>query len=272
MDEEQLQEERLDLLLEALKEEEKGYSIEVPSHREGKERLLRTLMNLRRPKPLDPEILQVQDAYLQSLAKEKGIVELSDIASGGPGISLWQGDITRLRVDGIVNAANAAMLGCFIPMHGCIDNQIHTYAGMQLREECDEKMKKLRREYGENYVQPTATPMFTKAYNLPSKFIIHIVGPIVHPRLTAQHEKELKDCYWNVLQMCKEKGLQSIAFCCISTGEFHFPNRRAAQIATATVDQWLQANPRGLDRIIFNVFKDEDRGYYEELLRERSWI
>ncbi|MBF1151032.1 MAG: macro domain-containing protein, partial [[Eubacterium] sulci] len=176
-------------------------------------------------------------------------------------------DITRLKLDAIVNAANSQMLGCFIPMHTCIDNQIHTFAGVQLRDECNRKMNELRKIYGRNYEQPTAIPMLTDAYNLPAKKVIHIVGPIVDSRLTSKKEEELSLCYENTLNMCQANDLRSVAFCCISTGVFHFPNSKAAEIATATVQKWNTEHPGAMDRIVFNVFKDQDRGYYEEFLR-----
>ena len=182
-------------------------------------------------------------------------------------LSIWQGDITRLKVYAIVNATNSMMLGCFLPMHACIDNQIHTFAGVQLREECNSQMEKLREKYGRDYEQPTDIPMITDAYNLPAKKVIHIVGPIVTNELIPELEKKLEDCYVNILDMCLENKLKSVAFCCISTGVFNFPNKEAAEIATETVAKWSLNHPNLMERIIFNVFKDEDRKYYEELLR-----
>ena len=181
-------------------------------------------------------------------------------------MSLWQGDITRLQVDAIVNAANSQMLGCFVPMHTCIDNCIHTFAGVQLRAECNRQMTLLRRKYGRDYEQPTAVPMLTEGYNLPAKKVVHIVGPIVQGRLTPAHERALADCYTNTLELCMENGLQTVAFCCISTGVFRFPNQRAAEIAVQTVGDWLSAHKGKIRQVIFNVFKDEDKAYYEKLL------
>lgn len=181
-------------------------------------------------------------------------------------LSIWQGDITRLAVDAIVNAANSQMLGCFVPMHTCIDNSIHTFAGVQLRAECNRQMNQLRLKYGQDYEQPTAVPMLTDGYNLPAKKVIHIVGPIVPFRLTPELEKELANCYWNTLDLCLDNQLKSVAFCCISTGVFHFPQKRAAQIAINTVNKWLLQHPGTMERVIFNVFKDEDKKYYEELI------
>ena len=151
-------------------------------------------------------------------------------------------------------------------MHTCIDNCIHTYAGIQLRAECNKKMNRLRMKYGRDYEQPTAVPMLTDAYNLPAKKVVHIVGPIVNYKLTSVLEKDLADCYRNTLDMCAKNGLKSVAFCCISTGVFHFPNQRAAEIAVQTVTDWLSENPGKMERVIFNIFKDEDKEYYEEQL------
>ena len=261
------QEQRLDYLLEEFKSDSKKYkNMEIPNDIIKKQQMLRSLMNIRMPKKMIDEVIKVQDEYLSYRAKEKGIVKLSDIPVIKDNLSIWQGDITRLEVDAIVNAANSQMLGCFLPMHICIDNQIHTFSGIQLREECNQQMNKLREKYGENYEQPTAIPMLTDAYNLPAKKVIHIVGPIVHDKLTPNLEKNLEDCYTNTLDMCLENGLKTVAFCCISTGVFNFPNQRAAQIAVDTVEKWSLIHPDKMDRIIFNVFKDEDKKYYEKLL------
>ena len=261
------QEKRLDYLLEEFKADSVEYKdIEIPEDINGKRCILRSLMNVRMPKKMSDSVLKVQDEYLSVCTEEKGIVHLSDIPVTKGNISIWQGDITRLEVDAIVNAANSQMLGCFIPMHMCIDNQIHTFAGVQLREECYNQMKKLREKYGSDYVQATAIPMITNAYNLPAKKVIHIVGPIVADKLSPELEKNLEDCYKNTLNICLENDIKSLAFCCISTGEFHFPNKRAAKIAVNTVLEWSLKHPNSMERIIFNVFKDEDRRYYEELL------
>ena len=261
------QTERLDFLVEAFKADSEQYkNIQTPTDANGKRRVLRSLMNIRMPKRMDDTVLSVQDEYLRERIKENGIVTLSEIPVIRDGLSIWQGDITRLAVDAIVNAANSQMLGCFVPMHTCIDNCIHTFAGVQLRAECARQMKILRNQYGADYEQPTATPMLTDAYNLPAKKIVHIVGPIVQSRLTPALEKDLADCYQNTLDLCAENGLRSVAFCCISTGVFRFPNKRAAEIAVETVEKWLSEHGGKIDRVIFNVFKDEDKAYYEELL------
>lgn len=267
MNKKEVQEKRLDYLIEKFKSESEEYkNLDIPNSIEEKRKVLRSLMNIRLPKPMPDNVLEVQDEYLKERAEEKGIVEISDIIVIKDKLSIWQGDITRLKVDAIVNAANSQMLGCFVPMHTCIDNQIHTFAGVQLREECNEQMKMLRKKYKSNYEQPTSVPMLTDAYNLPAKKVIHIVGPIVSGELTIEHEKELENCYKNTLDMCAENGLKSVAFCCISTGVFCFPNKRASQIAVKIVKQWLIENPDKMDRVIFNVFKDEDKRYYEELI------
>ncbi len=216
---------------------------------------------------MDEEILDVQDAYLKEQICENGIVHLSDIPVFRGSLSIWQGDITRLAVDAIMNAANSQMLGCFVPMHTCIDNCIHTFAGIQLRDECNRHMTDLSSRFGQNYEQPTAVPMLTDGYNLPAKKVIHVVGPIVQDRLTPELEKDLADCYRNTLDLCRVNGLKNLASCCISTGVFHFPNEKAAEIAVKTVTDWMKVHPDSLDRVVFNVFKDEDRQYYEELLR-----
>ncbi len=269
------QEDRLARLVEEFKVDSGEYKdLETPEDTEGKRRILRSLMNIRMPKKISPRLLKVQDDYLTERAREKGVVRLSDIPGIRDGLSVWQGDITRLAVDAIVNAANSQMLGCFVPMHTCIDNCIHTFAGVQLREECSRQMNQLRIRYGWDYEQPTAVPMLTDAYNLPAKKVIHVVGPIVPPgtgfspqhNLTPELEKDLADCYRNTLDMCAENGLKSVAFCCISTGVFHFPNQRAGEIAVRTVTQWLKKNPGQVERVIFNVFKDQDKIIYEKLI------
>ena len=261
------QQERLSYLVEEFKADSGEYrDLQTPADEEGKREVLRSLMNIRMPRGMSADVLDVQDAYLQERAEEKGVVGLSDIPELRDGMSIWQGDISRLAVDAIVNAANSQMLGCFVPMHTCIDNCIHTFAGVQLRAECARKMNQLRARYGPDYEQPTAVPMLTDAYNLPAKKVVHVVGPIVQYGLTPELEQDLADCYRNTLDLCRDEGLRSVAFCCISTGVFRFPNRRAAEIAVATVTEWMAANAGAMDRVIFNVFKDEDKELYYELL------
>jgi O-acetyl-ADP-ribose deacetylase (regulator of RNase III) len=174
-------------------------------------------------------------------------------------ISIWQGDITRLQADAIVNAANSQMLGCFAPCHSCIDNAIHSAAGIQLRDECYRIMK------AQGHEEPTGSAKITNGYNLPAKYVIHTVGPIVYGKLTKKEEKQLESCYKSCLHLAEKKGLGSIAFCCISTGEFHFPNDRAAEIAVKTVEEMLP-NCKHIKKIVFNVFKDADYQIYKKLL------
>ena len=272
------QEERLNYLIEKFKEESLEYrNLETPAGVEDKKVLLRSLMNIRQPKETSAEILKIQDEYLNERAKEKGVVYLKDIKtiketinSKNPysnKISVWQGDITRLSCDAIVNAANSQMLGCFVPMHTCIDNCIHTFAGVQLRNECNKIMNEFRKKYGDDYEQPTSVPIITDGYNLPAKKVIHVAGPIVTGTLTQTNIENLKNCYKNILDMCLENNLKSVAFCCISTGVFSFPNKKAAEIAVETVTNWLKQNENKIDRIIFNVFKTKDKLCYEELLK-----
>ncbi len=270
------QNERLDYLVEQFKEDSIQYrNLIIPEETSEKRRILRSLMNIRMPKRMSPDVLRIQDEYLQERNRENGVIGLSEIPviaergsnhAYGDILSVWQGDITRLAVEAIVNAANSQMLGCFIPMHTCIDNCIHTYAGIQLREECHRQMNILRTKYGPEYEQPVAVPMLTPGYNLPAKNVIHIVGPIVSGRLAKEQEEDLGDCYRNTLDLCAENHIKSVAFCCISTGVFRFPNKRAAEIAVQTVTEWLSTHPDTIDRIIFNVFKDEDKAYYEQEL------
>ena len=272
------QDERLDQLIRDFKAESAEYhDLPVPDDTEGKRRILRSLMNVRMPRKTAERTLLIQDEYLTERAEERGIVKLTDIPTLAEAygielpfaykLSLWQGDITRLAVDAIVNAANSQMLGCFIPMHSCIDNCIHSFAGVQLRAECKRQMDALRERYGADYEQPTAVPMLTDAYNLPAKKVIHIVGPIVEYALTKELEQDLARCYRNTLELCRENGLRSVAFCCISTGVFRFPPERAAEIAVATVRDWLSEHESDMDRVIFNVFSDRSRAIYEQILQ-----
>lgn len=261
------QEERLNYLINFLKNENSQYkNMDIPESIEEKKVMLRSLMNVRPPKEIPEEFLKVQDEYLTERAKQKGIVYLKDIKTIKEKISVWQGDITRIACDAIVNAANSRMLGCFVPMHICIDNCIHTFAGVQLRYECNKIMDEFRKKFGADYQQPTSVPIITDGYNLPAKKVIHIAGPIVIGKLTKSLEQDLANCYKNVLDMCLENNLKSVAFCCISTGVFSFPNKRAAEIAIETVTSWLKQNENKIDRIIFNVFKSEDKLFYEQLL------
>ena len=236
-------------------------NVDIPAQSEEQRRLLRALMNIRPAAPLPEEVLQVQDEYLRRETAAKGITRLEDLEPIEPGIYLWQGDITTLAVDAIVNAANSGMTGCYMPNHGCIDNAIHTYAGMQLRLECDRLMKE------QGYLEPTGQAKITPGYNLPARYILHTVGPIVRGSLTAKDEEQLASCYRSCMDLADAQGLESVAFCCISTGEFHFPNDRAAEIAIAIVRDAL-ASASSVKAVVFNVFKDMDLALYEELLSE----
>ena len=221
-------------------------------------KLLRALMNVRPPMPLDENFLKLQDEILSEEVKERGVVKLEQIPDVEKNIKLWQGDITRLEVDAIVNAANSALLGCFISLHKCIDNAIHSAAGLQLRDAC----KKIIDEQG--HEEETGQAKITPAFNLPSKFVIHTVGPIIPIDREPNHiEKNLlASCYESCLNLAAEKNLHSIAFCCISTGEFHFPNKLAAEIAVETVRKFLLKNNL---TVIFNVFKDLDLEIYQKI-------
>ncbi len=272
------QQDRLDYLLQEFKKDSKQYKdLEVEDDYESKRMALRSLMNIRMPKEMAEDVVKVQDEFLALEAEEKGIVAVSDIRTVkeqygsrhpyGDKLSVWQGDITRLAVEAIVNAANSQMLGCFVPCHRCIDNAIHSAAGIALRAECNHKMNQRRIQYGSRYEEPTGQAMLTKGYNLPAKYVIHTVGPIVGYRLTEQLRQDLRHCYESVLKCCVDNGIRSVAFCCISTGEFHFPNEEAAKIAVETVTSVLHDFESKFDRIIFNVFKDLDKQYYEELLK-----
>ncbi len=223
--------------------------------------LLRALMNVRVPgKILPPEFLRVQDEYLSAMRDAKGVVDAETLPEIQPGISLWQGDITRLKCDAIVNAANSLMLGCFIPCHRCIDNAIHSSAGLQLRDECYSLMN------AQGHEEPTGHAKITMGYNLPAKHVIHTVGPVVSGELTDNHRRELESCYRSCLECAESNGLKSIAFCCISTGEFHFPNDEAATIAVRTVRDF-QRTSHSVSKVIFNVFKDYDYELYVKELQ-----
>ena len=254
------QAERLTFLIEYLINENKELkSFHIPVEENARKRLLRSLMNIRPPKPVTKDFLNIQDKYLQGEKTEQGIISLADIPFVKNGLYLWQGDITRLSVDAIVNAANSAMLGCFVPCHGCIDNAIHSAAGIELRLECSRIMEKQKIE------EPMGKAKITKAYNLPCRYVLHTVGPIIYGEATQRDCNLLSDCYRSCLELAAEYQLKSIAFCCISTGEFHFPNEEAAQIAIRTVKDFQKKNPSDM-AVIFNVFKDCDYKIYKQLL------
>ena len=248
------------ILLEERKELE-AWAEQFPMEKAAQRRLLRSLMNTRHPMPLSPGFLALQDEVLSAEREEKGTVvaDTLPVTATHPQIALWQGDITRLRADAIVNAANSTLLGCFCPCHGCIDNAIHSAAGLQLREECNRLME------AQGHPEPIGWAKLTNGYNLPAQYVLHTVGPIVQNEVTERDREKLASCYRSCLELAAEKGLKTVAFCCISTGEFHFPNQEAAEIAVGTVKQFLQA-ATSIKKVIFNVFKDIDAEIYRELL------
>ena len=258
--------EQLDYLNRALLEEMPQYREQAetfPPDDASQRRLLRSLMNLRPPMPLGPGFLAVQDALLCAEREEKGVIDADALPAIPEDLRLvlWQGDITQLKVDAIVDADNSSLLGCFAPCHGCIDNAIHSAAGLQLRDECARIMRKQGRP------EPAGRAKLTGAYALPARYVLHTVGPIVRDRVTWKERRELASCYRSCLELAAEHGLRSVAFCCISTGEFHFPHQEAAQIAVKTVKAFLDQQATSIERVIFNVFKDLDAAIYRDLLR-----
>ena len=254
------QNERLDFLINHLISEDNRYSnIVIPKDSEEKFNLFRSLVNVREPKQISNEFIKLQDDYLQERLTEINITDAYDLQAISNKLYLWQGDITTLKCGAIVNAANSAMLGCFVPCHKCIDNAIHTFSGVQLRLECNRIMKL------QGHKEQTGAAKITKSYNLPCDYILHTVGPIVYGHLTDEHRKLLASCYRSCLELAEANDVKSIAFCCISTGEFHFPNDIAAQIAVETAKDYLKHSE--LERVIFNVFKNTDKKIYEKLLR-----
>ncbi|MCB7520215.1 protein-ADP-ribose hydrolase [[Clostridium] hylemonae] len=264
-------EEKTEYLIDRLRAENAGYeALSMPVDLPGKRRLLRSLMNVRFPGPVSPEILKVQDELLREELEEKGIVDVMELPviqdeypcteiKNSRRIVLWQGDITRLKADTIVNAANPQMMGCFVPCHGCIDNAIHSAAGLQLRNECAQIMEE------QGHEEPTGKAKITGGYNLPAEHVIHTVGPIVGVQVTEEQKEQLKSCYKSCLKLAEKQGLRSIAFCCISTGEFHFPNKLAAEIAVQVIDKYLSTSE--VERIVINVYKNEDYHIYKKLFQ-----
>ncbi len=254
------QTERRILLTKKLLAEQPRYrKMPIPHDKAEQRWLLRSLMNVRVPQQISNDFLTMQDEYLREELAQKGITDITDLSPIADGMYLWQGDITTLRCDAIVNAANSGMTGCYVPCHRCIDNCIHTYAGIQLRLECAAIM----REQG--HEEETGRAKITGAYNLPCKYVLHTVGPIISGPLTVRDEELLASCYRSCLELAEQHGIQSIAFCCISTGEFHFPNDRAAEIAVRTVRQYREQKQSEI-KVIFNVFKDVDHKIYWDLL------
>lgn len=256
------QNERREWLIRYLLEEQPGRYAQcaIPANADEQFHLLRGLLNLRPPMPASAEFLHIQDAFLQEEIRKKGITD-ADTLEDSNGIAVWRGDITTLRCDAIVNAANSAMLGCFCPNHGCIDNAIHTFAGVQLRLACARLMEAQEAD------EPTGSAKITPAFNLPARYVLHTVGPIVHGHVTRQNAEQLASCYRACLDLATENQLRSVAFCCISTGEFHFPNDLAARIAVQTVTE-CEAVKRKQIRVIFNVFKAYDEQIYRQLLEK----
>ena len=252
-------ERRLYLIRELLREQPEYSNTQIPANEQEQRNLLRSLFNIRMPQLVSEAFLEVQDAYLQERAKEKGITDSSDLTPAQDGLYLWKGDITTLRCDAIVNAANSQMLGCFCPCHGCIDNAIHTFSGVQLRSACAELMRQ------QGHEEQTGSAKITPAYNLPWKCVLHTVGPIIRGRVTKKDKDLLAACYRSCLNLAEQNGVRSIAFCCISTGEFHFPNREAAEIAVETVQKYRKESGSQI-KVIFNVFKEIDYNIYRELL------
>ena len=247
--------ERLEFLINYLISENDEYrKIAIPKSETERFKLFRSLVNVRTVRAIGDDFLAVQDEYLQALIADKGITDIDGLSLVAEGIYLWQGDITTLKCGAIVNAANSGMTGCYAPCHGCIDNAIHTFAGVQLRLACADMMKK------QGHEEPTGQAKLTPAYNLPCDFILHTVGPIVRGNVTENDRELLASCYRSCLELAQENGIKSVAFCCISTGEFHFPNEEAAKIAVDAVRQY-----KGNTEVIFNVFKDVDYKIYRKL-------
>lgn len=252
-------EQRQYLIRELLKEDRRYRDMKIPGSTAEQKQLLRGLMNIRMPGPISEEFLQIQDEYLKAETAQKGIVDVEDLEPLREGIYLWQGDITTLRCDAIVNAANSGMTGCYVPNHRCIDNCIHSFSGVQLRLECARIMEE------QGHEEPTGQAKITPAYNLPCRYVLHTVGPIITGRLTTRDCELLASCYRSCLELAAKNDLESVAFCCISTGEFHFPNDRAAEIAVTEVTEFLKKET-SVKKVIFNVFKDLDKEIYEKLL------
>lgn len=257
------EEQRIWLIKELQKEESQLSDYGIPDDEQQQKDLLRGLMNIWMPKPLSEEFLRNQDEYLTEENRRAGITDLADLKplEADERLYLWQGDMTTLKVDAIVNPANSQLLGCWRILHNCADNLIHSKAGLALRYRCYEIMS------GQGHEEPTGHAKITPGYNLPCNYVLHTVGPIVQGRLTKAHERLLAACYISCLNLAAENGLESVAFCCISTGVFMFPNKRAAEIAVETVRNWLKETESRM-KVVFNVYKDLDFEIYDHLLRE----
>lgn len=265
--------EKLDYLIQYLLKENKEIKIDkLPLEIEEKENLYRSLCNIRPPKPIDEKYLKIENEYLKEKLEKKNITKIEDIETianvykenkvkNDDKICLWQGDITTLQIEAIVNAANSQGLGCFIPCHKCIDNQINTYAGIGLRLECNEIMK------NKDYNLKTGEAIITKGYNLPAKNIIHTVGPIIYEEVTKINEEELANCYINSLKLAMDNKIKTIAFPCISTGEFRYPKEDACKIAITSVDKFLTKYRENFDKVVFNLYSEEDFLIYERFIK-----
>lgn len=254
------QSERRIFLIKSLLQERTEYRDKsISADTEQQKQLLRALMNVRAPQQIGTEFLRIQDEYLQYEIAAKGITDVAELTPVQQGIYLWQGDITTLKCDAVVNAANSGMTGCYIPNHRCIDNAIHTFAGMQLRLVCDNLMEQ------QGYPEPAGGAKITPAFNLPSRHVLHTVGPVISGKVNKYERELLASCYRSCLELAAENKLESVAFCCISTGEFHFPNELAAEIAVQSVKKFFRLQT-GVKKVIFNVFKDLDKNIYQKLL------
>ena len=254
-------ERRLFLIQSLLRERPSCQKQIIPTDSERQRILLRGLMNVRNPHPVSPEFLETQDTYLWEETAKKGITDIRGLPPMQPGLYLWQGDITTLKCDAIVNAANSGLTGCYIPNHRCIDNAIHTYAGVELRLACEAIIR------AQGHPEPTGRAKITPAFNLPCKYVLHTVGPIIGSQVADRDQALLASCYRSCLELAAMYDLESVAFCCISTGEFHFPNDLAAEIAVGTVKEFLKQQT-SVKKVIFNVFKDLDKQIYRRLLGE----
>ena len=254
-------EQRRWLIQELLAENSQFQNTALPADAQRQRELLRALMNVRPPMPIDGAFLAVQDEYLSAERDMAGVVDACALPAlrADERLVLWQGDITTLKADAIVNAANSALLGCFQPLHSCIDNIIHSKSGIQLRLCCDGLMNR------QGHAEPAGQAKITPGFNLPARYVLHTVGPIIHRRVTQRDRELLASCYRSCLGLAAENGLASVAFCCISTGVFHFPNREAAEIAVATVRECLNGQT-SIQRVIFNVYKDTDAQIYRGIL------
>lgn len=254
------QSERRIFLIKSLLQERTEYrDISISADTEQQKQLLRALMNVRAPQQIGTEFWRIQDEYLKYEIAAKGITDVAELTPVQQGIYLWQGDITTLKCDAVVNAANSGMTGCYIPNHRCIDNAIHTFAGMQLRLVCENLMEQ------QGYPEPAGGAKITPAFNLPSKYVLHTVGPVISGKVKKYERELLASCYRSCLELAAKNKLESVAFCCISTGEFHFPNELAAEIAVQSVKDFFRLQT-GVKKVIFNVFKDLDKNIYQKLL------